>query len=107
MSHAVTTDDPTIAQVVGLLDRETVDRVGTPAELVARYLEHQHDDDLDDMGSENLAGIISAHVRVAEHRAATTDSVVADTPDPLDEGQLSGSTLLQIVTDDAFCTTIR
>ena len=65
MSHAVTTDDATIAQVVGRLDPATVAGAGTPADLVARYLEHQHDDDLDDMGAENLAGIITAHVRVA------------------------------------------
>ena len=100
MSHAVTTDESMIAQVVDALDPATVSRAGEPGEIVARYLEHQHGDDLDDIGAGNLAGIISAHVRLAQSRSLGSDSVVVDTPDASDHWQLAGSTLLQIVTDD-------
>jgi glutamate dehydrogenase len=100
MSQSMTTDQGMITDVVARLDPETVSRAGAPAELVRRYLEHQHSDDLDDIGADNLAAIINAHVRLGAHRAADTDSVVADTPDPSDTWRLSGSTLLQIITDD-------
>jgi len=100
MSHALTTGDPMIARVVELLDAATVRDVARPTELVARYLEHQHGEDLDDIGAHNLAGIISAHVRLAERRSDDSDNVLADTPDPSDRWELPGSTLLQIVTDD-------
>ncbi len=100
MLHAVTSDQPTIATVVERFDREALRRAGAPADLVARYLEHQHGDDLDDIGAGNLTAIINAHVRVAKCRADRSDSVAADDPDPSDEWKLPGSTLLQIVTDD-------
>ena len=100
MSHALTTDDPMIARVVELLDPATVSGAERPTELVARYLDHQHSEDLDDIGADNLAGIIGAHVRLAQRRTEASDNVLADTPDPSDRWELSGSTLLQIVTDD-------
>ncbi|HEY8662384.1 MAG TPA: hypothetical protein VIL68_02095, partial [Propionibacteriaceae bacterium] len=100
MSQSMTTDQGMIAEVVARLDPETVSRASAPADLVARYLEHQHSDDLGDIGADNVAAIIDAHVRLAAHRAAEADSVVADAPDASDTWRLSGSTLLQIVTDD-------
>jgi hypothetical protein len=80
MSHAVTTDEGMIAQVVDLLDPERRAGLrGSRPELVARYLEHQHGDDLDDIGAENLAGIISAHVRVAQSDRAGTRTASSPT----------------------------
>src|SRR5665811_340556 len=100
MSQSMTTDQGMISEVVARLDPETLSRASAPADLVARYLEHQHSDDLDDIGADNVAAIIDAHVTVSTHRAAEADSVVADAPDASDTWRLSGSTLLQIVTDD-------
>ncbi len=100
MSHALTTDEGMIAQVVDLLDAAMVSRVEGAKGLVARYLEHQHGEDLDEIGAPTLAGIIGAHVSLGAHRADHSDSVLADTADPADHWKLSGSTLLQVVTDD-------
>ena len=89
-----------IDEVAGRLDPRTTALVGEPGLLAARYLDHQHSDDLSDIGSDSLAALMDAHVRVAAERPAGSDLVVVDTPDADDRWQLSGSTLLQIVTDD-------
>ncbi len=82
------------------LDPDTVARVGEPQLLATGYLDHQHVDDLVDIGSDTLAALMDTHVRIAAARAPGADLVVIDTPDADDTWRLSGSTLLQIVTDD-------
>ncbi len=89
-----------IDEVARKLDPDTVARVGEPSLLVTRYLDHQHVDDLADIGADSLAAIVDAHVQVAATRAPGTSCVVADAPDADDRWHLAGSTLLQIVTDD-------
>ncbi len=89
-----------IDDVARLVDPETVARVGDPALLATRYLDHQHVADLADIGAASLAAILDAHVRVAACRPSGTNCVVVDAPDSDDLWHLGGSTLLQVVTDD-------
>lgn len=100
MSHAMTIDEAMAEKVTKRLDPKAWKSVEDPLCLVAKYLEHQHQDDLAEIGTENLASIISAHVLLAQHRTEQTDSVVVDNPSQLQHWQQSGSALLQIVTDD-------
>ncbi len=99
MSHALPTDETMVTRVVERLDLSG-GPVGDRRDLVAKYLEHQHDDDLDDIGADDLAAIVSAHVRLAQHRSPQTDSVVVAAPRGSGDVHLSGSSLLQVVTDD-------
>ena len=64
-----------IDEVAHGLGQATIAQVGAPDVLVARYLDHQHVDDLADIGSASLAAIIDAHVQVAASRAPGTQCV--------------------------------
>jgi glutamate dehydrogenase len=100
MSHALTTDETMVARVVDRLGTASAGVVDDPHELVSRYLEHQHGEDLDDIGADDLAALVSAHVRLAQHRPQHADNVVVAVPEDSREVRLSGSTVMQVVTDD-------
>ncbi len=100
MSHVLTADKTMTSRVVERLDTELAAPVGDTRDLVRRYLEHQHGDDLDDIGPDDLAALVSAHVRLARHRAEHADDVLVTAPAQSAEVRLSGSTVLQVVTDD-------
>ncbi|HSN10979.1 MAG TPA: NAD-glutamate dehydrogenase, partial [Propionibacteriaceae bacterium] len=100
MSYASPADETRVPRVAERLDLPPGSPVEDRGRLVATYLEHQHGDDLDDIGADDLAAIISAHVGLAARREPGTDSVVVASPEDAGGPHLSGSSLLQVVTDD-------
>ncbi|HEY6798399.1 MAG TPA: NAD-glutamate dehydrogenase [Kineosporiaceae bacterium] len=100
MRHAQESDRAQIvAKAVEAADRQSSPDGGL-APLIARYLRHVAVEDLAEREPLDLAGMVSSHRQMAEHRPQGTANVRVFTPTVETNGWATGHTVVEVVTDD-------